>query len=89
LLGVPIAALDAGDRCAIEISFVAGLINGQYTVTLAAADRDGTAYDWINHMLTFLVEGSHCGEGIADLGGAIRCDVTKAASGTARIAPTG
>ncbi len=86
LLGVPIAALDAGDRCAVEISFVAGLINGQYTVTLAAADRDGTAYDWINHVITFLVDGSHCGEGIADLAGAIRCDVTRS---TARIAPTG
>jgi ABC-type polysaccharide/polyol phosphate transport system ATPase subunit len=88
LLGVQMDALEAGDHCAVELSFVAGLINGQYTMTLAATDRNGTAYDWINHVITFLVEGSHCGDGVADLAGEIRCAVTKAASGTARVAPT-
>jgi len=88
LLGIPIETLDAGDTCTLEMSFVTSLINGQYTMTLAVADRDGTAYDWINHVVTFLVEGSHCGEGIADLAGEIRCEVTKREPGVAaRLAP--
>jgi lipopolysaccharide transport system ATP-binding protein len=88
LCGLGIERLEAGDRCHVRMSFSAGLRNGQYTVTVAAADRDGTAYDWINHVITFLVEGSRTGEGIADLGGEIRCAVTKALpAGVRRAGP--
>ena len=77
MCGIAIEPLEPGDRCEVEIAFVVGLRDGQYTVTVAAADRDGTPYDWINHVLSFLVENSHCGEGVADLGAQIQCAVTK------------
>jgi lipopolysaccharide transport system ATP-binding protein len=86
LLGLRLAALDAGDRCAIRMSFVAGLRNGQYSITVAAADADGTPYDWINHAVTFVVEQSHCGEGVADLCATFHCDVSGADRGATRYA---
>ena len=89
LLGVPVAPLDSGDRCELQMSFAAGLRDGQYTITVAASDRDGTAYDWINHVFGLLVEGSCCGEGVADLGADVHCGIRKAESSTAvRAAPT-
>ena len=89
LLDIAIEPLAAGDRCEVEMSFVVGLRNGQYTVTVAAADRDGTAYDWINHVIAFLVDGSRCTEGLVDLTGEMRCQVTKAApAGVARAVRT-
>jgi hypothetical protein len=65
----------AGETCDVRISFVAALRNGQYTVTVAIADRfEGTPHDWINHLCTFVVEGSHCGDGVADLSADFSCE---------------
>ena len=73
----------------MEIAFVMGLRNGQYTVTVATSDRAGIAYDWINHVITFLVEASPCTEGLADLGAEMQCRVTKGTpAGMARAVPT-
>jgi len=88
LLGTPVEPLGPGDRCEVQISFVAGLRDGQYTVTVAASGHEGTAYDWINHAITLLVEGSACVEGLADLGAEVQCEITRADSSTAvRAAP--
>jgi lipopolysaccharide transport system ATP-binding protein len=89
LLRLPIAPLAPGDRCELQMSFLTGLRDGQYTITLAAAGRDGTAYDWINHVITLLVEGSSCGEGVADLAAEVHCGITRAESSKGvRAAPT-
>jgi lipopolysaccharide transport system ATP-binding protein len=86
LLGIRLAQLDPGDRCAIQIRFVTALQNGQYSITVAAADADGTAYDWINHAVAFVVERSHGSDGIADLGASFECDVRSADRPAARYA---
>jgi|CXWL01.1.fsa_nt_gi ABC-type polysaccharide/polyol phosphate transport system ATPase subunit len=68
-LGVPTGVLEPGDRCEIRIPLRAALSNGHYTVTVGVASTvDGAIHDWLNHLLTFIVEGSACADGIADLG---------------------
>lgn len=69
LLGQPLGRLTPGEHLHIEVPFTVGLANGHYSLTVAVANpRDGTVYDWINHLVTFSVDGSCCGEGVADLG---------------------
>ncbi len=89
LMDVPIAALGPGDRCTIEISFVVGLVNGRYSLCLAAANkRDGAIHDWINHALTLVVQGSRSGDGVADLDGRGRCLIEPANDPATRAMPT-
>ncbi len=69
LLGVRLGPFAPGDTCDIQLALTAALTNGQYTITVAAANRaDGAAHDWVNHLCTFMVEGSRAGDGMADLG---------------------
>jgi lipopolysaccharide transport system ATP-binding protein len=89
LLGVPTAALAAGDHCTVEISFSVALTNGRYSLSIAAADgRDSSIHDWVNHVLTLVVEGSRAGDGIADLDGRGRCLVEPAEPAVTRAVPT-
>ena len=91
VLGLRTGSFTPGDVCDIHISFVAALSNGQYTVTVAAADRfEATVHDWINHLCSFMVEGSHCSEGVADLGADFLCQHRSAEHREpTRAAPTG
>jgi ABC-type polysaccharide/polyol phosphate transport system ATPase subunit len=90
LLGIHSGTLAAGDRCQLEMSFVAGLANGRYSFHVAALSKvDGIVHDWINHLLPLVIEGSRCGEGVVDLGTECRYDVVSAEPrGVARVAPT-
>ena len=87
LLGTSIGPLEAGERRTIEMSFIAALANGQYSISVAAAEVDGTTLDWVNHVLTLVVEGSRCGDGVVDLATECRCEPGDAFAGT-RAAPT-
>jgi len=69
LLGVETGRLAPGDRRRIEVRFTAALVDGRYTITLAAVDQMlDTAYDWVNHATAFTVVGARCVDGVADLG---------------------
>jgi hypothetical protein len=74
LLGTSIGPLEAGERRTIEMSFIAALANGQYSISVASAEVDGTTLDWVNHVLTLVVEGSRCGDGVVDLATECRCE---------------
>jgi len=90
LLGIRTGSFVPGDVCHVDMSFVAALRNGQYTVTVAAANRlDGSAHDWINHLRTFMVEGSRCESGVADLGAEFACKTTRAEDRAPRAVPVG
>lgn len=72
LLEVSLGRFAPGDRVDIRLPFTAALMNGHYTVFVAAAKRETLAhdpafYDWINEFVTFSIEGSRCWEGLADL----------------------
>ena len=50
------------------------LANGHYSVNVGVADRvDGTIHDWINDFTDFIVDDSHCLEGVTDLDADFRC----------------
>jgi lipopolysaccharide transport system ATP-binding protein len=68
LQGIRTGPFARGDRIDLRIPFTAALANGYYIVDVAVADPpSGVIYDWINNFATFVVEGSRCGEGVADV----------------------
>lgn len=85
LLGQSIGRLTAGTRFTIDAPFLAALANGHYSLTVAMANRDGTVYDWVNHLVTFSVEGSCCGEGVADLGAELHIAIAGEPDGVSRV----
>jgi lipopolysaccharide transport system ATP-binding protein len=87
LLAMDTGAFAAGERRHIEVHFTSALANGRYSMSLAATHADGTVYDWVNHAASFLVAGTRCGDGIADLGAELVCDPGAGAE-TAAV-PTG
>lgn len=69
LLGHQFGTLAPGDHIQVEFSLQMSLANGHYSVSVATATIGSAAiHDWINHLFTFIVEGSKCGDGVADLG---------------------
>lgn len=67
LLGVRTGTFGQKTRIEVRFVFTAALMNGQYSVHLAAADASGVLLDWATDLATFTVEGSACWEGVADL----------------------
>jgi hypothetical protein len=44
-----------------------------------ASTRDGSIHDWLNHPLTFIVEGSACSDGIIGLDAEFHWNVERSA----------
>jgi lipopolysaccharide transport system ATP-binding protein len=57
----------AGSEMRIDFRFPCGLCPGEYTLTAASHDRDGTAHDWIDDALAFVVTDSRYTAGVANL----------------------
>ena len=57
----------AGDTVRIEFQFVCRLCPGQYTITVASHDPDGTAHDWLDDAVSFEVSDSRPTAGVANL----------------------
>jgi ABC-type methionine transport system ATPase subunit len=57
----------AGSQVRIDFRFLCGLCPGEYTLTAASHDRDGTAHDWIDEALAFVVTDWRCTAGVANL----------------------
>lgn len=87
LLGARTGSFADGDVLDIRMPFTAALLNGHYTVHVAAADEQGTFHDWVNDFVTFTVEDSRCAEGVADLLADFQCECEGREA--ARLAGTG
>ena len=57
----------AGDTIRLDFSFRCDLCNNEYTLTVASHDRDGTAHDWLDDALAFVVADSRYTAGVANL----------------------
>jgi lipopolysaccharide transport system ATP-binding protein len=57
----------AGDRMQAIFQFRCELCPGEYTLTAASHDPDGTAHDWIDNALAFVVTDSRYTAGVANL----------------------
>ena len=57
----------AGQRMQIEFGFRCDLCPGDYTITAASHDADGTAHDWVDDAVAFTVADSRYTAGVANL----------------------
>ncbi len=57
----------AGTRMRIEFAFRCDLCPGEYTITAASHDSDGTAHDWVDDAVKFAVADSRYTAGVANL----------------------
>lgn len=57
----------AGSRMQIEFGFCCDLCPGEYTITAASHDADGTAHDWLDDAVAFTVADSRYTAGVANL----------------------
>jgi ABC-type multidrug transport system ATPase subunit len=57
----------AGGRLRIEFGFRCDLCPGEYTVTAASHDADGTTHDWVDDAVMFTVADSRYTAGVANL----------------------
>jgi lipopolysaccharide transport system ATP-binding protein len=57
----------AGERLRIEFGFRCDLCPGEYTVTAASHDADGTTHDWMDDAVAFAVADSRYTAGVANL----------------------
>jgi lipopolysaccharide transport system ATP-binding protein len=57
----------AGDRIELRYRFVAALCPGEYTLTVASHDPDGTAHEWLEDAIRFAVGDTRYTAGVANL----------------------
>ena len=75
LENVKTSACAAGDCLQIEFHFRCELCPGEYTLTAASHDPDGTAHDWIDDAVAFVVCDTRYTAGVANL--RTKVEVTK------------
>jgi lipopolysaccharide transport system ATP-binding protein len=64
----------AGDRLGLRFQFECNLCPGEYTLTAAIHDPDGTAHDWLDDAVAFSVAADRYTAGVADLHSTISID---------------
>jgi homopolymeric O-antigen transport system ATP-binding protein len=62
-----LGAVAAGDRIELQYRFTAALCPGEYTLTVASHDPDGTAHEWLEDAIRFTVGDSRYTAGVANL----------------------
>ena len=67
LEGVPLGRLAAGERIQVRFEFDCNLCPGEYTLTVASHEPDGSPHDWIEEALFFSVEDARYTAGVANL----------------------
>jgi lipopolysaccharide transport system ATP-binding protein len=67
LEGINTGTFAAGDRMQAVFRFRCDLCPGEYTLTAASHDPDGTAHDWIDNALAFVVTDARYTAGVANL----------------------
>jgi lipopolysaccharide transport system ATP-binding protein len=56
-----------GEKVELHYRFAAALCPGEYTLTVASHDPDGTAHEWLEDAIRFTVEDSRYTAGVANL----------------------
>jgi lipopolysaccharide transport system ATP-binding protein len=64
---VPVGSRAKGDRVEVAFAFRCDLCPGEYTVTVASHDPDGTAHDWLEAAVLFSVIDDRYTAGVANL----------------------
>ncbi|HEX5228718.1 MAG TPA: Wzt carbohydrate-binding domain-containing protein [Bryobacteraceae bacterium] len=64
---VSTGACPAGTRMRVEFAFRCELCPGEYTITTASHDADGTAHDWLDDAVAISVTDSRYTAGVANL----------------------
>src|ERR1051326_5879000 len=64
---VKVGPCAAGETVRLDFAFRCDLCNNEYTLTVASHDRDGTAHDWLDDALAFVVADSRYTAGVANL----------------------
>jgi lipopolysaccharide transport system ATP-binding protein len=59
--------VSAGERVELRYEFTAALCPGEYTLTVASHDPDGTAHEWLEDAVRFTVGDSRYTAGVANL----------------------
>jgi lipopolysaccharide transport system ATP-binding protein len=72
LENVPFGPCEAGTEVKISFGLTCDLCPGDYTLTAASHDRDGTAHDWLDDAIEFRVTDDRYTAGVANL----RAEVT-------------
>ena len=57
----------AGQKVRLDFAFRCDLCNNEYTLSVASHDRDGTAHDWLEDAVAFVVADSRYTAGVANL----------------------
>jgi lipopolysaccharide transport system ATP-binding protein len=63
-----------GDRLQLRFQFECNLCPGEYTLTAAIHDPDGTAHDWLDDAVAFSVAADRYTAGVADLRSTVTID---------------
>jgi ABC-type methionine transport system ATPase subunit len=63
--------LEAGDRLEVVFRFRCDLCPGEYTITAASHDPNGTAHDWIDNAVAVVVADARYTAGVANLRAAV------------------
>ena len=64
----------AGETARLDFAFRCDLCNNEYTLTVASHDRDGTAHDWLEDAVAFVVADSRYTAGVANLRATVRVE---------------
>jgi ABC-type multidrug transport system ATPase subunit len=64
----------AGQRMQIEFGFRCDLCPGEYTITAASHDADGTSHDWVDDAVAFSVADARFTAGVANLRAKVRIE---------------
>ena len=67
----------AGQTVAVRFNFVCDLCPKEYTLTAASHDPDGTAHDWIDDAVAFIVADSRFTAGVANLRARVELEVPR------------
>ncbi len=65
----------AGQTVAVRFNFVCDLCPKEYTLTAASHDPDGTAHDWMDDAVAFIVADSRFTAGVANLRAKVQLEV--------------
>ena len=67
----------AGQTVAVRFNFICELCPKEYTLTAASHDPDGTAHDWVDDAVAFIVADSRFTAGVANLRARVELEVPR------------